>query len=171
MNKLFFGITLFFLLLCNYSALFSQSIQRHAFVSAASSNQLTAGYGLQSSIGELAVETNLGSTNALTQGFIQNEQPGVIVGTDQKVNLNFKTYPNPVCTSFSIEFLSNVSYDIHIEVFDAMGRKLNIRNERYWENDRALYVLNMEALNAGLYLVKAYSETAKFNQVFMVSKI
>jgi len=68
------------------------------------------------------------------------------------INLSdFNLYPNPNNGSFSVEFNSKNSDDIHISVFDSRGRK--VFDQSYSNNGNFSQNIDLEDVQPGVYLV------------------
>lgn len=160
-----------FLLYLVPSFLYSQSIQRFSFSSASGFNTVVAGYSLQSSIGELMVHTNATSSTTTTEGFIQNEQPGVIVSLPKNGPEELKVYPNPVDCFLNIELGSYLSPDFVVEVYDVLGKIQSVKFESIQVNGQQTFVINLSNLKQGFYLIKLYSASKMLNQTFKITKI
>jgi hypothetical protein len=157
------------ILMLYYRLMFSQSIQRSAFVSGAG---VTSSLSLQSNIGELIVNTLSSSPNIITQGFIQNDE--FFLSTNSTISIKTgegKVFPNPVSTFLNLELDCPDFEGISIEVFDVFGKRQVIEEHHYFKSNKIVCELNFENMNSGIFFIKVISAYNQFNKVFKITKV
>lgn len=98
-------------------------------------------------------------------GIVKNLTLGT---SDNEFGKLFAVYPNPTHGAINIEASQNINNPIEIEVFDLLGKRLLYRKENEFDNDLAQ--LNIEAFDAGIYLLKITDSTTKSNHIQRVIK-
>jgi hypothetical protein len=79
----------------------------------------------------------------------------------QTVNVLTTLYPNPSNGEFNINYVSAISSDLQLEVYDAQGRKVFEKNEQIVEGENILnYTSILE--NKGIYFVKLIDSKNNF---------
>ena len=100
----------------------SQTLERQV-ISSAGSFSTAGGITLSSTVGEVAVTTMIAGTVVLTQGFQQpNPEDFTAVPDEQKINLNYKIYPNPTSDQLVVEFTADKPTELSIQLFDLNGK-------------------------------------------------
>jgi hypothetical protein len=97
-------------------------------------------------VGEIAVETYIGSNNILTQGF---QQP--LLGVSSIVenpDFNVNVYPNPALNYVKVE-LDDQNLPAVLLVYDINGKL--VKNLNLNEN---ITEINIEGLNKGTYIIR-----------------
>lgn len=148
-----FKSNIFFLLLtlATLSVANAQSISRN--VVASGGNFALNGYGsIHSSIGEVVVNSLFGSSEILTEGFVQPPNVNVLSVSSPTSSYVLSLYPNPVHDVLNIHVLNN-DFGIAIEVFDFQGRLVLSSDEQRTAVEFNVS-LNMSALDNGAYFVK-----------------
>ncbi len=146
---------------------FSQRIDRYAFVSGASMN---SGFlAIESSIGELMSNTFVASSYMLSQGFVQNEL--LILNIKNEESFDAKVFPNPVSTSLSVVLNQRVFFEPNVVVYDLMGKALIIPINNSQSIQGPVYELDFSELKAGVYFVRISSKTITFNKVVKITKV
>ena len=151
-----------------YLSAFSQSLQRSAFVSSGNSTSTSS---LESSIGELMVDTYSNPSNILSQGFIQNDQFSVSVNFIVLEQIQGTVFPNPVTSVLNVEIVAVDNSAVIIEVVDVLGKKHFLPLKSSLFNHKYTYELNFDGLSPGIYFVKIVDPKSQFNQTYKISKI
>jgi hypothetical protein len=167
MNKLVVSLFCFFYLVVIFG-IKAQSIERYGFISAGSSSGTSI--QLQSSFGELLVETEFTSSAILTQGFVQSDQ--FIVTTTFNSGPNFfQAFPNPTLGNVSI--VSEPAFDagVEIKVMDISGKIIQLESLQSTTNGRVKIDLDFSSLALGVYFIDIYSAEKNSKQVVKIIKI
>lgn len=117
-------------------------------------------------LGEVMIDTYDNGTNILTQGFHQTELAVTSVEenlADIRVNL----YPNPTSEFLNVA-LGNNRKDIHLQLFDMNGKLIHKDVINAYETK---YVLPMQSVATGKYLVQMQSEDGTMNTTHQVVKM
>lgn len=117
-------------------------------------------------LGEVVIDTYDNGTNILTQGFHQTELTVTSI-EESLANIRLNMYPNPTSELLNIEFGNN-EQDITLQLFD-MGGKL-IHTDKI-EAYQAKYVLPMNEVATGNYLVQMQSVDGKMTSTHKVMKV
>lgn len=116
-------------------------------------------------LGEVMIDTYDNGTNILTQGFHQTELTVTSIEetlTDIRLNL----YPNPTSEYLNIE-LGNNEEDINLQLYDMSGKLIHKDVINAYDTK---YVLPMQSVATGQYLVQMQSENGKLNTTHQVVK-
>lgn len=117
-------------------------------------------------LGEVMIDTYDNGTNILTQGFHQTELTVTsIEETLADVRLNM--YPNPTMEFLNIE-LGNNGSDIELQLFDMTGKLVHSDKIEAYQTK---YVLPMEKVATGNYLVQMQSIDGSLNTTHKVMKV
>ncbi len=117
-------------------------------------------------LGEVMIDTYDNGTNILTQGFHQTELTVTsIEETLADVRLNM--YPNPTMEFLNIE-LGNNGSDIELQLFDMTGKLVHSDKIEAYQTK---YVLPMEKVSTGNYLVQMQSIDGSLNTTHKVMKV
>ena len=117
-------------------------------------------------LGEVMIDTYDNGTNILTQGFHQTELTVTsIEETLADVRLNM--YPNPTMEFLNIE-LGNNGSDIELQLFDMTGKLVHSDKIEAFQTK---YVLPMEKVATGNYLVQMQSIDGSLNTTHKVMKV
>jgi len=158
------------LFLLNSTGVFSQSIERFAFVSGASYSSTTAPF-VQSSIGELMVQSYFGISDVLTQGFVQTNQSIVTSSLNDNTCFTINVFPNPASERLHIDVSKKCKTEVQIEVMSVFGVKqtviLNSTKTEYKDE----YDLFLEGLASGLYVINVYSSETGLTKVYKFLKL
>jgi hypothetical protein len=160
-------LSLFLICICNPEG-YSQEMQRFAFVSSASagSNSTTM---LQTSIGELMVETYSGGSNIITQGFLQHDQFPLNIEIQEATSGNIKVFPNPVNSLLNIEFSFSDPGTFSVDLFDLLGKHQQMQG--HTEKTTSSIKLDLGNIPAGIYFLRISSSNGQFTEIFKISKI
>jgi len=117
-------------------------------------------------LGEVMIDTYDNGTNILTQGF---HQPMLTVTSIEEnlSNIRMNLYPNPTSEFLNIE-LGNNDKDINLQLFDMNGKL--IHRDVITANTNN-FVLPMNAVATGKYLVQMQSQDGKLNTTHQVVKV
>lgn len=117
-------------------------------------------------LGEVVIDTYDNRTNVLTQGFHQTQL--TVTSIEETLsNVRLNMYPNPTSELLNIELGNNES-DIELKLFD-MGGKLVYTNKI--EAYQTKYVVPMNAVATGNYLIQMSSVDGKMNTTHKVMKV
>ncbi len=117
-------------------------------------------------LGEVMIDTYDNGTNIVTQGFHQTQL--TVTSVDETLaDVRLNMYPNPTSEVLNID-LGNNETDISIQLFD-MGGKL-IHQDKI-EAFQTKYVVPMDKVSTGNYLVQMQSVDGKFNTTHKVMKV
>ena len=117
-------------------------------------------------LGEVVIDTYDNGTNILTQGFHQTQLTVTSIEetlADIRVNL----YPNPTSEFLNIE-LGNNEKDINLQLFDMSGKLVHKDVINAYDTK---YVLPMQSVSTGKYLIQMQSEDGKMNTTHQVVKV
>ncbi|MCB9185764.1 MAG: T9SS type A sorting domain-containing protein [Flavobacteriales bacterium] len=117
-------------------------------------------------LGEVMIDTYDNGTNILTQGFHQTELTVTAI-EETLADIRLNIYPNPTSEYLNIE-LGNNEKDISLQLFDMSGKLvhkdvINAYNTKY--------VLPMQSVATGKYLVRMQTEDGKMNSTHQVVKL
>lgn len=117
-------------------------------------------------LGEVMIDTYDNGTNILTQGFHQTELTVTSIEetlSDVRMNL----FPNPTSEYLNIE-LGNNEKDINLQLYDMSGKLIHQDVINAYDTK---YVLPMQSIATGKYLVQMQSEDGKLNTTHQVVKL
>ena len=117
-------------------------------------------------LGEVMIDTYDNGTNILTQGFHQTELTVTSIEetlSDVRMNL----FPNPTSEYLNIE-LGNNEKDINLQLYDMSGKLIHQDVINAYDTK---YVLPMQSVATGKYLVQMQSEDGKLNTTHQVVKL
>jgi hypothetical protein len=167
MNKLLGSLFCFFYLTFTIG-IKAQSIERYGFISAGSSSGSTI--QIQSSIGELIVETEFATSTILTQGFVQSDEFIITSTLNDGVNL-FNAFPNPTIANVSIVSEPAFEGNVEIRVMDISGKLIQLESVQSASNGRIKIDVDFSSLARGVYFINIYSAEKNLNQVLKITKI
>ncbi len=143
----------------------SQSIEPQVIASAGE-HFSNGSVQLSWTLGEVMIDTYDNGNNILTQGFHQTELTVTsIEETLSDIRLNL--YPNPTSEFLNIE-LGNNEKDINLQLYDMSGRLVHKDVINAYDTK---YVLPMQSVATGKYLVQMQSEDGKMNTTHQVVKM
>ena len=117
-------------------------------------------------LGEVVIDTYDNGSNILTQGFHQTQLTVTSIEEDlAEIRLNL--YPNPTAEYLNIE-LGNNEKDINLQLYDMAGKL--IHKDVINAHD-SKYVLPMQNVESGRYLIQMQSEDGEMNTTHQVVKI
>lgn len=117
-------------------------------------------------LGEVMIDTYDNGTNILTQGFHQTEL--TVTSIEENLSdIRMNIFPNPTSEFLNIE-LSNNEKDINLQLFDMSGKLIHKDVITAYTNK---FVLPMNAVATGKYLVQMQSEDGKLNTTHQVVKV
>jgi hypothetical protein len=116
-------------------------------------------------LGEVMVDTYDNGTNILTQGFHQTELTVTSI-EENLAEVTMNLYPNPTAEYLNISLRNNLN-DIDLQLYDMSGKL--IHKDVINANDTK-YVLPMQTVAAGNYLIQMQSEDGSLNTTHKVIK-
>ena len=117
-------------------------------------------------LGEVVIDTYDNGTNILTQGFHQTQL--TVTSVDETLaNIRLNMYPNPTSEVLNIELGNNES-DIDLQLFDMSGKLVHSAKI---EANQTKYVVPMNTVATGNYMVQMQSADGKFNTTHKVVKV
>lgn len=117
-------------------------------------------------VGEVVIDTYDNGANILTQGFHQT-QLSVTSVEESLADIRLNMYPNPTSESLNIE-LGNNENDINLQLFDMSGKLVHKDVINAYD---AKYVLPMQSVATGNYLVQMQSVDGKMKTTHKVMKV
>lgn len=130
------------------------TIMTFAQASSVTSGQDARGLGgeVSWSIGQVSYSTNIGTTGLVSQGVQQPFEIYVITSVDDDISSSVRAYPNPVTNNLILHFESSLigNEKWHLLSFDGLVLYESVINE-------SLTKINMEAIPAGIYFLKIFS--------------
>lgn len=117
-------------------------------------------------LGEVMIDTYDNGTNILTQGFHQTELTVTSIEEDL-AEMRLNLYPNPTSEFLNIE-LGNNEKDINLQLFDMSGKLIHKDVIKAYETK---YVLRMNAVATGKYLIQMQTEDGSMNTTHQVVKV
>jgi len=117
-------------------------------------------------LGEVMIDTYDDGTNILTQGFHQTQL--TITSVEETLaDIRLNMYPNPTSELLNI-VLGNNRTDIELQLFDMSGKLIH---QAKIEANNPKYVLPMNKVAAGNYLIQMQSVDGKFNTTHKIMKV
>ncbi|MBI1288667.1 MAG: T9SS type A sorting domain-containing protein [Flavobacteriales bacterium] len=117
-------------------------------------------------LGEVMIDTYDNGTNILTQGFHQTELTVTAI-EETLANIRMNLYPNPTSEFLNID-LGNNDKDINLQLFDMSGKLIHQAVIYAYQNR---FVLPMNEVATGKYLVQMRTDDGKFNTTHRVLKV
>ena len=117
-------------------------------------------------LGEVVIDTYDNGTNILTQGFHQTQLTVTSI-EETLADIRMNLYPNPTSEFLNIE-LGNNEKDINIQLFDMSGKLVHKDVINAYDTK---YVLPMQSVATGKYLIQMQSEDGKMNTTHQVVKV
>ena len=158
MNKIFVS--------CIFSLAFTANAQSVTPQVVATSGDFYNGSSasLSWTLGEVAVDTYIGSSNQLTQGF---QQPEIRFSEleDFAQDLVVSLYPNPASSLVNLQIANN-SETLQLEMYDASGKL--ILSDAYVSNEN--HPIYLTGLADGFYLLKISSPTTGHLKTLKIQK-
>lgn len=162
-----FYILLF--LLSSISA-FSQSVERYAFVSGAGFSS-TQNPSVQSSIGELMIQSYFGVSDVLTQGFVQSDQAIITSSSSSNSCFTIAVFPNPAIEKLHLDISKRCKTEILIEVISIYGVKKSIVLNSVKTEYKEEYDLFLDEFVSGVYFLKVSSIDMGSAQIYKFLKL
>lgn len=117
-------------------------------------------------LGEVVIDTYDNGTNILTQGFHQTQL--TVTSVEESLSdVRMNMYPNPTSEFLNIE-LGNNEKDINLQLFDMSGKLVHKDVINAYDTK---YVLPMNKVATGNYLVQMQSVDGKMNTTHKVMKV
>jgi hypothetical protein len=117
-------------------------------------------------LGEVMIDTYDNGTNILTQGFHQTQLTVTSI-EEELTDVRMSLYPNPTSEYLNIE-LGNNEQDINLQLYDMSGKLIHKDVINAYDTK---YVLPMQMVATGKYLVQMQSEDGKLNTTHQVVKV
>ncbi len=152
------------LLIFGVTGIFAQQISPESINTGGASFQ-TSGGGLSIVIGELVVN-NLGNDSiSLGQGFNQINQTITLIETiEQEKGIN--VYPNPVTQILTVQINRDNLFDISIELYDIVGKKIIVKNNI----NTNIIKLDLNQITNGTYILKIFEKNKNTIAVYKIQK-
>jgi hypothetical protein len=116
-------------------------------------------------LGEVMIDTYDNGTNILTQGFHQTQLTVTSI-EENLADVTMNLYPNPTSEYLNISLRNNQN-DINLQLYDMSGKL--VHKDVINAHDTK-YVLPMQQVSAGNYLVQMQSEDGSLNTTHKVVK-
>lgn len=160
----FYIFTTFFwcAIFCNHSAVAQQAITT-------TSNETTIDGNLYGyTIGEMVlVDTYSSADFLLTQGFLQpSENVSIHVTETEWQESGLLLFPNPFSQDVQIQLNNGESGSFGIEILDASGR-LIFSERLIFSGVRSSHTLDLSDFSAGIYIIKATTQTNTTNNTYI----
>jgi hypothetical protein len=133
-------------------------------VSTNGDSRSAAGYEVSWTVGETVIETLIGSSNTLTQGFHQTKLTITAVSELLFPGLEIKVFPNPTQEFITIHFSEYVE-NSRYSLYDLKGRLLE--NKLISSADTEI---NMKKYASGQYILKLTDKSKQPIQTFQIVK-
>lgn len=146
-------------------AVMAQSVEQNVIASAGEHFE-NGNVQLDWTLGEVMIDTYDNGTNILTQGFHQTELTVTAI-EETLADISMNLYPNPTSEYLNID-LGNNDKDINLQLFDMTGKLIHQARINAYQNR---YVLPMNAVATGKYLVQMQTEDGKMNTTHQVVKV
>ena len=117
-------------------------------------------------LGEVVIDTYDNGTNILTQGFHQTQLTVTSIEEDL-ADIRINLYPNPTSEFLNID-LGNNEKDINLQLYDMTGRLVHKDVINAYDTK---YVLPMQTVATGKYLIQMQSEDGKMNTTHQIIKV
>ena len=117
-------------------------------------------------LGEVVIDTYDNGSNILTQGFHQTQLTVTSI-EENLADVRMNLYPNPTSEYLNIS-LRNNEKDINLQLFDMTGRL--VHKDVINAHDTK-YVLPMQSVATGKYLIQMQTEDGKMNSTHQVVKL
>jgi hypothetical protein len=132
--------------------------------------KLISDYSLSWTLGEVVTETFYSDEVNLTNGFQQPDLPSGTGLSDHTLDWQVSIYPNPVKNDLIIKF-HGLQDDIviYVTLIDIMGRTIKVDEIRNMPVSFD-FILNMEALDRGIYILRVYSTDFRMQKLFKIEK-
>lgn len=157
-NKLLFLFFMFY-----YSVLQSQEISRNTISVVATSNNISNGYYISQSIGQLST---IGFSDLIDKSVIQGfQQPigfKVIDSSTEKESL--KLYPIPTSDELNIQFTNSIDGQCIVELFDYLGRLVLSKECKISDYKTSI---SLKDLASSSYLIKITNKTSIFYETII----
>jgi hypothetical protein len=144
---------------------FSQSISPEVIASAGE-HYYNGSVQLSWTLGEVMIDTYDNGTNILTQGFHQTQLTVTSI-EENLAEVRMNLYPNPTSEFLNID-LGNNEKDINLQVYDMTGKLIHKDVINAYDTK---YVLPMQSVVTGKYLIQMQSEDGKMNTTHQVVKV
>lgn len=131
---------------------FAQSIERQV-IGSMGSHQTTTGIAHTYTIGELMVTTSTSPSLVITQGFNQPEEVVVGIRNNDEKGFSIQYYPNPTESILNLEFESENSLSIQLELFSISGSHIALPIQKLEVNESATHQIDLRHLASGSYFL------------------
>jgi len=163
MLKLFNCIVFYFCLVISITNFYGQTLQNQTQSSIGSSEELSSGYYISYSIGQLSVIGKSDQNNlVICQGFQQPIELSICYDDCNPTNILTILYPNPFVDTIYFKFLGKMNEEILITIYDVFGRIVYQKSKPPIDNEVIIeglnfvngnYIIDLKTLN--------YSYTSK----------
>lgn len=94
---------------------------------------------------------------------------GEVAATEAAIETGLKLYPNPARTNLSIEYITNMTQEVNMNIYDMLGRKITSFVQTAYEGDNT-YQISVETLPKGMHLLEVVDAEGRSRQVqkFMI---
>ena len=143
-----------------------QSLSPHVISSMGGSSS-GSGISLSWTVGETLTATHSAEGLYLTQGF---QQPNFMIVSAEQISspdFEIRVFPNPATDFISIEWSQEIGGDIHVELYDMAGRRLN--HQKSGNNVNHIRI-DINSLQRSAYLLKVYSDKGEFSKTYRIIK-
>lgn len=124
-----------------------------------------AGYTVDWTLGEPAIETFTGTNNILTQGFHQTQLVITALKENLYPGLEVKAYPNPTGNFLKIEVIQPGNEEFQYVLTDIEGRKV-MKKKRFTDAED----INMSSYVPGIYMVIVSNSKQERVKIFKIVK-
>lgn len=133
-------------------------------VSSNGDTKSAAGHEVSWTVGEAVIETLIGSTNTLTQGFHQSRLTVTAVTDLLYPGIEIKVFPNPTQEFITIRFSEYIE-DTRYSIYDLRGKL--IENKLISSADTEI---DLKKYASGQYILKLTNKSRQAIQTFQVIK-
>jgi hypothetical protein len=110
---------------------------------------------------------NPGATGPTVQDSTQPELTAISTGSANIADIKFKIYPNPATDYIRVEWDTDKSLEVHVELYDLVGRRISrIKSE---ESINRIH-LDLKSFQRSAYLLKVFTADGKFSRTYRVVK-
>jgi hypothetical protein len=118
-------------------------------------------------VGEPMTETYSSASNFVTQGFHQPLDSITSIG-EPGIPVNASVYPNPTTDFVNIQFGEDVSGLFVIDVYNALGQRM--QTEQFSASASGRTQINLSGYATGVYFIQVRAVNGKANTTFKITK-
>lgn len=157
-NKLFFLLFIF-----NYAIIYSQEISRNTISVVATSDNISNGYYISQSVGQLST---IGFSDMIDKSIIQGfQQPTGLKIIDSSIEKeSLKLYPIPTSDELNIQFTNTFDGKCTLELFDHLGRLVLARECNISDYKTKISLIGLASSS---YLIKITNKTTIFYETII----